>query len=221
MNIDAFILIGGRSSRLGTDKVFAGVDGETLAERTARTVKTAFVETQIKLVAASDGQFDNQLLLKLGFPVIYDQKPGFGAWSGIHAALAEARSEWIFVSACDLPFVSPEFLQFMASLISSDNDAIVSRQPDGRLQPLYAFYRVGSSLAVANKILNGGGHLPPLSATFEPLKTRVIEPDEYKGLENSDKFFLNINTVADLAAVETHHKVTKIRKYRSSNLDFP
>ncbi len=39
MDVDAFILIGGRSSRFGTDKAFAEFSGQTLAERAAKAVE--------------------------------------------------------------------------------------------------------------------------------------------------------------------------------------
>jgi molybdopterin-guanine dinucleotide biosynthesis protein A len=39
MDIDAFILIGGRSERFGRDKAFVEFEGETLAARAERIVE--------------------------------------------------------------------------------------------------------------------------------------------------------------------------------------
>lgn len=199
MNIDVFILIGGRSMRFGSDKAFVEIDGELLASRIARIVEQRLAPRNVAFVAASEDQFAPEVLHKLGGLVIFDIKSGSGAWSGLHAALVTAQTEWIFVSACDHPFVSPEFLDLLASGIAEDTDAVVPRQSDGRLQSLCAFYRVGSSLVVVDKILSRGGHLPPLTAIFEQLKTNIIEPDQYKKLKNADKLFLNLNTPADLS----------------------
>ena len=200
MELDAFILIGGRSSRLGDDKAFVEIGGKTLAARSAQMIETALSPVRITFVAGSEGQFKTDLLSSLGHPVITDLKPGLGAWSGIDVALVNARSKWIFIFASDLPFVSIELLQLLAGFADGGNDAVVPRQPDGRLQPLCAFYRVSSALAAVEEILAVGGRLPPLTAIFNRLKTRVIGSDEYSGLENADKLFLNINTAADLAA---------------------
>jgi len=54
MEIDAFILIGGRSSRFGHDKSTVMIEGQTLIERTAETVSKAIPSARITLVAASD-----------------------------------------------------------------------------------------------------------------------------------------------------------------------
>jgi len=198
MNIDAFILIGGKSSRFGADKAFVEFDDELLSSRIARVVREAISSEHITFIAAHSDQFDAESTHRLDNPVIFDLKPGFGAWSGLHTALSNERNEWVFLSACDHPMMSSELLRLMAGQITDANDAIVPRQPDGRLQPLCAFYRVNSALNVVNQFLEVDSHLPPLTAIFEKLKTHIIEPHEYADLENSDKFFLNINTPADL-----------------------
>ena len=199
MHIDVFIFIGGRSMRFGSDKAFVEIDGELLASRIARIVEQSLAPRNVAFVAASEDQFAPEVLHKLGRLVIFDIKSGSGAWSGLHAALVAAQTEWIFVSACDHPFISPEFLNLLVSGIAEDMDAVVPRQRDGKLQPLCAFYRVSSWLAVVETILGRGGNLPPLTAIFEQLKTNIIEPDDYKNLKNADKLFLNLNTPADLS----------------------
>src|SRR2546423_5271067 len=105
MDIDAFILIGGRSSRLGTDKAFVELGGETLAKRALRTIEGALSPQHISFVAASDTQFEDHIPFALERPIVADLKPGFGAWSGVHAALAYATTGWAFVLACDMPFI--------------------------------------------------------------------------------------------------------------------
>ena len=201
MDIDVFILIGGKSSRLGTDKALVEIRGKTLAERSAKTIETALCPNRINFVSRSEDQFNTDLFSKLGYQVIADLRPGFGAWSGIHTAVADAQSDWIFLSACDNPMVSPEFLKLLADSIVDGDDAVAVRQPDGRLQPLFAFYRARPTLAVVEKILATNERLPPLTTIFDSLKTRILNPDEYDHLENADKFFLNINTAADLSAI--------------------
>jgi molybdopterin-guanine dinucleotide biosynthesis protein A len=73
--------------------------------------------------------------------MIADLRPGFGAWSGLHAAVAYSRSEWALVLACDYPFVTSDLLTLLAGFASKECDAVVPVQPDGRLQPLCALYR--------------------------------------------------------------------------------
>lgn len=198
MNIDSFILIGGRSSRFGADKPFVEIDGETLAARTARIVSRAFPEASIYFVAGFDGQFNNKLLDSLPHPVIYDTRPGHGAWSGLHTALSNAKSEWIFLTACDYPFITPELIELLAEQISNDLDVVAARQQDGRLQPLCAFYCVKAVFLAVEKMLTVGGSLPSLASFIDGVKTRIVDFGVYGDLENSDKFFVNINTSGDL-----------------------
>jgi molybdopterin-guanine dinucleotide biosynthesis protein A len=199
MDLDAFILIGGRSSRLGVDKAFVELDGKTLAARSAKTIELALLPSRTNFVVSSEEQFNCDVLSTLGNPVITDQKPGFGAWSGIDAALVNARSEWIFILACDLPFLTAELLQLLACFANGDSEAVVPRQSDGRLQPLCAFYRTQPARSVLETLFSSQRSLPPLNTIFDDLKTRIVEPDEYGHLRNAGNLFLNINTGNDLA----------------------
>src|SRR6187402_2116512 len=97
MDIDAFILIGGRSERFGRDKAFVEFEGETLAARAARIVESGLSPIHLRFVASAEDQFVAQLVFALGKPMVTDLEPGFGAWSGVHAALAYAHAEWAFV----------------------------------------------------------------------------------------------------------------------------
>ncbi|CAN5336133.1 hypothetical protein BH10ACI2_BH10ACI2_18340 [soil metagenome] len=200
MEIDAFILIGGRSSRLGTDKAFVELDGKTLAIRAAETVESAMSPARLKFVISTGDQFGADLLFRLGRPVVTDLRPGFGAWSGLDTALGYAMSEWCLVLACDLPFVTVEFLRLLSSLATDEIDAVVPRQIDGRLQPLCAIYRSTPLRAIVGEIFTGKNSVPPIASIFDRLKTRIVEPYEYANLAGAEKMFLNINTETDLAA---------------------
>ena len=198
MDIDAFILIGGRSSRFGSDKAFVEFDGETLAARAAGSVEAALSPRHLTFVAASDRQFQDRFPEALGHPIVADLKPGFGAWSGLHAALAYARGEWAFVLACDLPFITADLIKLLADAATESCDAVISSQPDGRLQPLCAFYRVRPKLAVVEQVLDSGHSLPALASIVDDAKTRIVGPDEYGNLKDAGRFFTNVNTPNDI-----------------------
>jgi molybdopterin-guanine dinucleotide biosynthesis protein A len=197
-SIDTFILIGGRSTRLGQDKAFVDFDGETLAARAGRIAREAINDTKVTFVAASEKQFDDDATTRLGASVITDERRGFGAWSGLHAALADAETDWIFVMACDQPFITPEFLKFLMEQIGDDADIVVPTQPDGRRQMLCAYYRVRTTRPIVEEILTSGNRLPPLTILSNRLRIRTVGFDEYRMMKNADRFFLNINTEADL-----------------------
>lgn len=195
---DAFILIGGRSSRFGSDKAFADFDGQTLARHSAETVEQAISPTSIRFVAGFENQFGAGAILSLGRGMVTDLKTGFGAWSGLHAALAYSSSEWTFVLACDLPYVSGELLKKLVDLTDDDIDAVVPRQPDGRLQPLCAFYRRDVVLEEVERQLAGARRMARLTDLASVVKTRVLEETEYNELPGNELFFVNINSISDL-----------------------
>lgn len=192
--IDSFILIGGHSSRFGSPKALLKLDGQPLLERTAETIAKTIPETRITLVASAPEQF---LGLNTSLPFIFDLYPDRGPLGGLHAALAYARTEWIFVTACDYPYLSVDLLKYLAGLIDGTFDAIVNTQPDGRLQPLVAFYRTKPCLEIAEDFLTNNRPTPPLRAIFERVRTRLVPFEEIAHLPNAENFFLNLNTPED------------------------
>ena len=194
---DAFILMGGRSSRLGRDKAFVKLGDETLAERAARIIATALDSQRLAMVANSL-QFAMDAIVG-DLPFIFDLHEGRGPIGGLHAALADARTPWIFVLACDYPFVSPELIHLLEARVNDEAGVIVPEQPDGRVQPLCAFYKVATARRVVEAILGRPRVPPPMHEIVSVLDPSVLPHRDYSHLENADSFFININTPDDLA----------------------
>lgn len=201
VQIEAFILIGGRSSRLGSDKAFVELGGQTLMSRAVETVRVALPETRVTLVAGRSAQFAIGAIAS-DLPFIFDLYESRGPLGGIHAALAHARTKWIFVLACDYPFVPPGLIGLLATKIGDDNGAVVPMQQDGRLQSLCAFYNVRVALPVIEKVLQRGGAPNALHKIVEDLRPRIFGFDEYSHLAKRFDPFININTLEDLESAE-------------------
>ncbi len=204
IELEAFILVGGRSSRmgpLGHGKALLQIDGVTLAERTANTIAAALSPEEIYFVARDEKQFAAEGLPS-GFPIIYDIYKDRGAYSGLHAALNTAKTEWILVLACDYPLVSGDLLKFLAELIEGAFDAVAPVQPDDRVQPLCAFYRAAPCLEIIESFLaaeeKAEEKLPPLHTVFEKVRTRLVTFKEIDHLPGAENFFLNLNTPEDV-----------------------
>ncbi len=195
--MEAFILIGGRSSRMGRDKALVEIDGVSLAEKTLSTLRNAKLFSKITFVAAHKGQF---AIPGNGSDTawIFDIYPGRGPLSGIHAALAYAKSPWIFVTACDYPFATEELVRLLAGHISNDLGAIIPEQPDGRLQPLFAFYQVGTASETMDRLAVDHTAAPPMHSLVTQMNPRIVHPAEYSHLRNYERLFYNVNTPDDL-----------------------
>lgn len=181
--IEAFILAGGASSRMGTDKSQLLLEDQTFVERIAATLLT--VTDSIRLV----GGRENSKLSTV--PDVY---PQWGALGGLHAALSACRRDWAIVVACDLPFVTSELFRSLASH-RGDHDAVVPIQPDGRPQPLAALYRIDRCAQRATELIEAGRRRP--LDLLESVNTRWVDFAEIANLDQAQTFFVNINTPDD------------------------
>ena len=180
--MEAFILVGGASSRMGTDKSQLLIERQTFTERIAETLLQ--VADSVTLVG---GQGAN-------FPHVADLYPQWGALGGLHTALATCKSEWAIVVACDLPFVTAELFTFLATR-RLDHDAVVPIQQDGRPQPLVALYRVDPCRQCATELIEAGRRRP--LDLLKAVNTCWVQFDELTNLAQSERFFVNINTPSD------------------------
>jgi molybdopterin-guanine dinucleotide biosynthesis protein A len=180
----AFILAGGASRRMGTDKSQLLIDRQTFTERISETLLNL---TDSVTIVGRQEESSN-------LPSVADVYPQWGALGGLHAALAACKREWAIVAACDLPFVTAELFSSLAAL-RLDHEAVVPIQIDGRPQPLAALYRVDPCRQRATELIEAG-HRRPLDL-LEAVKTRWVSFDEIRNLEQSEKFFVNINTPSD------------------------
>jgi molybdenum cofactor guanylyltransferase len=183
-DVAAFILAGGASSRMGTDKSQLLINRQTFAERISQTL----------LKVTDSVTFVGRRLEGSNLPSVADVYPQWGALGGLHAAFAACRRDWAVVVACDLPFVTPELFLSLSSL-RLDHDAVVPIQPDGRPQPLAALYRVDPCRQRATELIEAGRRRPV--DLLEAVNTRWVSFDEIRNLEQSERFFVNINTPSD------------------------
>ncbi len=185
--LEAFILAGGASSRMGTDKSQLLIGKQTFVERIANTLLT--ITNSVRLVGGRE-------ISKL--TVVPDVYPQWGALGGLHAAVTACRREWAIVVACDLPFVTAELFDRLASL-RADYDAVVPIQQDGRLQPLCALYRADKCARWATRLIEAGRRRP--LDLIESVNTRRVEFAEIANLAQAETFFVNINTPEDYYGV--------------------
>ena len=184
LDIDAFILAGGASRRMGTDKSQLLIDHQTFTERIAKMLSS--VTDSITIVGKS---LDASTL-----PAVPDIYPHWGALGGLHAALTASTREWAIVVACDLPFVTSELFLHLAKL-RLDHEAVVPVQMDSRPQPLAALYRVDPCRRRATELIEAGKRRP--LDLLEAVKTRWVSFEEIRNLDQAERFFVNINTPED------------------------
>jgi molybdopterin-guanine dinucleotide biosynthesis protein A len=187
LDVEGFILVGGRSSRMGTDKSRLQFGGRTSVERIAAELRS--ITPQVSLVGPNRTHSDPD------FKIVPDTHERWGALGGIHAALSACADDWALIVACDLPFVTRDLCSRLLTLTQESPDAVVPIQPDGRPQPLCALYRREPCLLETDKLIAGGEHTP--RALLAKVKTRWVRPEELSDLPGAENFFFNVNTPAD------------------------
>jgi molybdopterin-guanine dinucleotide biosynthesis protein A len=186
-DLTAFILAGGKSSRMGTDKAFVGYEGRTLL---AGALDLARSVASVVWIVGSKEKF------AAFAPVVEDIFRDCGPLGGIHAALLASTTELNVMLAVDMPFVSSAFLQYLITQARGASDAVVVVPcGDGRRQPLCAIYR-REFAGVAERALRAGRY--KIDALFDQVRTRVIGQEELATAGFSPATFRNLNTPEDL-----------------------
>ncbi|HVZ18773.1 MAG TPA: molybdenum cofactor guanylyltransferase [Terriglobales bacterium] len=182
----AFIIAGGQSSRMGTDKAFLRLGSITLIERAIDTLK-GVCET-VALVG------DKQRLQNFGL-VVEDRYPGQGPLAGIEAALQSDTSKTLnIVIAVDMPAVSAKLLKYILNIAWETGTVVTAPRCGGHIQPLCAVYRKEFGEVAERALHERRNKIEPL---FSEVRTRVIEEDELKALGFSADIFDNVNTPED------------------------
>ncbi|MBV9012060.1 MAG: NTP transferase domain-containing protein [Pseudonocardiales bacterium] len=150
------VLVGGRSSRMGTPKAALEWHGSTLLRRTLGVLARS-VEEPLVVVRAPNQPLPD-LLPEV--EVVEDPEEGRGPLQGIAAGLAAlaTRAQAAFVCSTDLPFLHPVFVRRVMRALTDDLDVVLPLAR-GYPQPLAAAYRVTLAPLVAELV--AGGDLRP------------------------------------------------------------
>jgi molybdenum cofactor guanylyltransferase len=159
-DLTVFILAGGKSTRMGTDKAFVDYDGRTLLTRALDLARKVTPEVRI---VGSPEKFSPFA------PVVEDVFRDCGPLGGIHAALQSSLTELNLMLAVDMPFVSWTFLYYLISQARATPEAaaVVPRDNVG-WQPLCGIYRREFTEAAENALRVGRTGLTGCSRRFEP-----------------------------------------------------
>ena len=186
-DLTAFVLAGGKSSRMGSDKAFLELHGRTLLDRALELARG--VADCVRIVGPLD---------KFGSygAVVEDLYAGRGPLAGIHAALVSSATELNLVFAVDLPFVNRELLTFLVERARASDAVVTVPRIAGGFQPLCAVYRRGFAVP-AEAALQAGNN--KIDALFSQVATRIIEEPELQEFAFDAALFENLNTPEDLA----------------------
>jgi len=185
------ILAGGKNSRMGANKAFLEIDGNRLIEKTLNIYRRIFNEIII---------VTNDPLSYMEFAdaaIVTDIYKGKGPLGGIYTGLFYAKNDYAFVSACDMPFLSKDFILFMLEH-TGKYDVIVPDLPEG-FQALHAIYSRNCLFAIKRMI---AADELKIIEFYKKVRLLSITEEKIKPFEKNGRFFLNINTPEDLKNID-------------------
>lgn len=201
-NFSGYVLAGGKSSRMGTDKAFLKSGGETFLERAARALSTG-CGGRVKIVIneKQKAKFEKGFG---SFEFVFDVFPECGALGGIHAALKNCESDFALILACDLPFVTAGAIRALTEIALNSNEdisAVVPKQLDGRIQPLCAVYKIKFCLPKIEELLKKEISFS-MRDFLKLIPVQLVETNELMTDKTADLFF-NINRPSDFQKLKS------------------
>lgn len=192
MDASVFILAGGQSTRMGTDKALLLLDGISLLER---AIELARQVTSKVFILGPREKYGS-----MGVDTVQDEFAGCGPLAGIHAALGISETDLNLIISVDTPFMTSQFLQYLLDRASAQPDALaVVPDAAGGLQGTCAVYR-RPFRAVAGQQLKRGRN--KVADVYPLVRMEYVDEQEIHAAGFDPAIFANLNTPEEFARVQ-------------------
>jgi molybdopterin-guanine dinucleotide biosynthesis protein A len=181
-NSTGVILAGGENRRMPVPKAFIRVEGRPLIERTIRLMKRLFQE----LFVVTN---QPELYIHLDAVLLGDVYDIRGPMTGILTSMINTSNDWVFVTACDMPFINGEVIRYLA-MRRDGYSAIV---PDD--EPLFAFYSRRLLSSMERAVFSGRTGMRDF---LTDKKVIYIKKREIAKIGDGERTFINLNTPEDM-----------------------
>ena len=192
--ISAFILCGGTNSRMGEPKGLLKFGDQPLVLRIAGLLEP--------LVSAVTVVGSRECYADLGLHVIEDADFGTtdgkgkraGPLLGIASALISTRTEWNVILACDLPYLTAEWLDWLlARAVASSCQIVMPRTVRG-LEPLAAVYRRECAQPIIGALRRG---VHKVSDALEQFRIEFVAEGDWANIDPTGRVLYNMNAPED------------------------
>lgn len=202
MSVFGYVQAGGSSTRFGVDKALVELGGKSMLDRTCALL--APVCKTVRIIAPTEKYPQAPV------PTVTDKWPGEGPLGGILTALyhaddmsralsqapgmaEEARVHCLILS-CDLPFMTRNWLAFLAECaIRSKAEVVVPNSKNG-LEPLCACWRTDAASDIRRSFERG---VRKVTEAMKRLKMEVLDESVWKRFDSDGRLFWNMNTPED------------------------
>ena len=184
-SVTAFVLAGGKSRRMGSDKALLELYGRPLLEHMLELARSVCPQV---CVVGNPEKFSRLA------PVIPDLYAGQGPLAGIHAGLTHSETNLNLILGVDLPFLEADFLSYLISQSRTSGSVVTVPVADGFAQTLCAVYR-REFAELAGRALRAGRN--KVDAIFPQTSVRQVFDEELVKAGFGPGMFRNVNTPED------------------------
>jgi molybdopterin-guanine dinucleotide biosynthesis protein A len=191
------ILAGGRSTRFGGgEKSLKAVDGKPMICRVRESVLPVVDELVVSVRDERQRDLVFPFIREGNHTFVYDKLEGIGPLAGVLESLKATHGEYVFIAACDMPFINSRAIDLLFEK-ARGHDAAVPIAPNGFIEPLHAVYRREPMIRAVEISLGRGERR--IASPLGHLKDVVYVPyDEIKAVDPELKTFRNINRAEDM-----------------------
>lgn len=185
------VIAGGRGRRMGLrPKGLASLRGEPLIVHVLHRLAPQVTKL---MVNANDDEM-RAFLVAQGHRVIADRMSGhLGPLAGLHAALAEADTDWIATAPCDAPFLPPDLVERLRSGATAASSRLAYACALDRQHPLFCLIHKSLLPEIERYLITGERRV---ITWFESVGATAV------GFDDEPRAFENINTPDDLERAE-------------------
>lgn len=194
----AAVLAGGKSRRMGRDKLFIEVEGRGLLQRVLDVLELIFDDIMI-VVSATETDETLEKFNWVRHRIVQDLIPDKASMGGLYTGLYYAKSDRVFAVGGDMPFLSRGLINY---IISRDDYDIVIPHTSRGLHPLHAVYSRRCLPLI--KVMIDEGDLSISSLACKMNRYDVSE-EEIRRVDPDLTSLININTPGDLEMIKGSH----------------
>jgi len=193
IEVGGYVLAGGKSSRMGTDKALVELAGRPLIATAVEKLSQICAEVYI---------LSSNSALESYAPLIRDLHEDCGPIGGLEAALAHSRFDWNLLLPVDVPFMPAKFLGDWVQRVTARADIRAAYfELDGKPQPGVLLIRREAGSSIRDSILQGQRKLLP--AIAEASLGWCVWVERLSGA-NAQRWFVNVNTPNELETARSH-----------------
>ncbi|UTR15722.1 molybdenum cofactor guanylyltransferase [Salipaludibacillus sp. LMS25] len=199
LNVTGVILAGGKSSRMGMNKALLPIHGNETIQR----LRNELLILTDRLIIVTN-ETESYKFLKQ--PLIHDNYENKGPLAGIQAGLAASNTEWNFITACDMPFLTYQVVEVLLTRAGKlPYKQVIVPQIGKKKQPLSALYHTSSLPFITDCLMK---NKLKVSEVLTGLDYEIItEQDFLKAGLNAgtvERNFFNMNSREDYERVKRY-----------------